>query len=115
WVALAGAAAGCASQTAAAGGSVNTCFQFGVAAIRHQVTVTALPPACQGLSQVEVNVALDRALQAAAAGVAGNPASARSSAATSRHRLRLGHVSQARQGVVGGVEPRTVRIIQKFF
>ena len=71
WVALAGAAAGCASQTAAAGGSVNTCFQFGVAAIRHQVTVTALPPACQGLSQVEVNVALDRALQAAAAGVRG--------------------------------------------
>ncbi len=70
-VVLAGAAAGCASQTAAARGSVNSCFQFGVAAIRHQVTVTALPPACQGLSQAEVNAALDRALHAAAAGVRG--------------------------------------------
>ena len=48
---LAGAAAGCTSQTGAAGGSVNACFQFGVAAIRHQVTVTALPPACPGLSR----------------------------------------------------------------
>jgi hypothetical protein len=70
-VVLAGAAAGCASQSAAAGGSVNSCFQFGVAAIRHQVTATALPPACQGLSQLEVNVALGRALHAAAAGVSG--------------------------------------------
>jgi hypothetical protein len=33
--------------------------------------VTALPPACLGLSQLEVNVALDRALQAAAAGAGG--------------------------------------------
>jgi hypothetical protein len=50
---------------------VNSCYEFGVAAIRHQVTVTALPPACQGLSQLEVNVAVDRALHAAAAGVSG--------------------------------------------
>jgi hypothetical protein len=70
-VVLAGAAAGCASQSAAAGGSVNSCYEFGVAAIRHQVTVTALPPACQGLGQLEVNVALGRALHAAAAGVSG--------------------------------------------
>jgi len=70
-VVLAGAAAGCASQSAAAGGSVNSCYEFGVAAIRHQVTVTALPPACQGLTQLEVNVALGRALHAAAAGVGG--------------------------------------------
>jgi manganese efflux pump family protein len=70
-VVLAGTAAGCASPTPTAGGSVNSCFQFGVAAIRHQVTVTALPPACQGLSQAEVNMALDHALHAAAAGVRG--------------------------------------------
>jgi hypothetical protein len=68
---LAAAAAGCASQTAAGVGSVNSCFQFGMAAIRNQVTVTKLPAACQGLSQVEVNVALDQALHAAAAGVRG--------------------------------------------
>jgi hypothetical protein len=70
-VMLVGTAAGCASQTARAAGSVHSCFQFGVAAIRHQVTVTALPPACQGLSQVEVNAALDNALHAAATGVRG--------------------------------------------
>jgi manganese efflux pump family protein len=70
-VVLAGTAAGCAGQTGAVGGSVNSCFQFGVAAIRHQVTMTALPPACQGLSQAEVNAALDKALHEAAAGVRG--------------------------------------------
>jgi hypothetical protein len=69
-VVLAGGA-GCSGQAPAPRGSVNSCFQFGVAAIRRQVTVTVLPPACQGLSQLDVNVALDRALQAAAAGAGG--------------------------------------------
>ena len=70
-VVLAGAAVGCSAQPAVPRGSVNSCFQFGVAAIRRHVTVTVLPPACQGLSQPDVNVALDRALQAAAAGAGG--------------------------------------------
>jgi hypothetical protein len=70
-VVLAGAAVGCSAQPAVPRGSVNSCFQFGVASIRRHVTVTALPPACQGLSQLDVNVALDRALQAAAAGAGG--------------------------------------------
>jgi hypothetical protein len=69
-VVLAGVA-GCSGQAPAPRGSVSSCFQFGVAAIRRQVTVTALPPACQGLSPLNVNVALDRALQAAAAGAGG--------------------------------------------
>jgi hypothetical protein len=50
---------------------VTSCFRFAVGAIQRQVTVTSVPAACQGLSQVEVNAAVDRALQAAVAGVPG--------------------------------------------
>jgi len=63
--------AGCSSQPAVPRGSVTSCYQFGVQAIRRHVTVTAIPAACQGLSQLEVNIAVSRALQAAAAGVPG--------------------------------------------
>ncbi len=63
--------AGCSSQPAVPRGSVTSCYQFGVQAIRRHVTVTAIPAACQGLSQLEVNMAVSRALQAAAAGVPG--------------------------------------------
>jgi hypothetical protein len=52
-------------------GSVSSCFAFGEAAIRHHVTVTALPPACEGLSRAEVNEATSRALHAAVAEVLG--------------------------------------------
>ncbi len=68
---LAGLVAGCSSQPAVPRDSGNACYQFGLAAIRHHVTVTAVPPACQGLSQLEVNEAVGRALRAAAAGVRG--------------------------------------------
>jgi len=67
---LAGAA-GCSSQPAATQSSVLSCFQFAARAIQHHVTVSAVPPACQGLSQVQVNVAVSRALRVAAAGVRG--------------------------------------------
>jgi hypothetical protein len=40
-------------------------------AIRHHVTVTTIPADCRGLSQIDVNVAVARALHAAAAGVHG--------------------------------------------
>jgi hypothetical protein len=63
--------AGCSSQPAATGSSVTSCFQFAARAIQHHVTVTVVPAACQGLSQVQVNVAVSRALRAAAAGVRG--------------------------------------------
>ena len=68
---LAGVVAGCSSQPAVPRGSVTSCAQFAVGAIRRQVTVTAVPAACQGLSPVEVNVAASRALRALAAGVRG--------------------------------------------
>jgi len=50
---------------------VTSCTQFGIRAIRRHVTVTAVPAACQGLSQVELNVAVGRALRTAAAGARG--------------------------------------------
>jgi len=68
---LAWTAAGCSSPSAVTGGSVTSCYQFAARAIQRHVTVAAVPAACQGLSQVEVNVAVSRALHAAAAGVRG--------------------------------------------
>ena len=70
-VVLAAAVAGCSSPPAVPRGSVNACYHFGVEAIQRHVTVTAVPAACQGLSQLEVNVAVGQALHAAAAGVRG--------------------------------------------
>jgi hypothetical protein len=63
--------AGCSSQPAAAKSTVTSCYQFAARAIQRHVTVTAMPSACQGLSPVQVNVAVSRALRAAAAGVRG--------------------------------------------
>jgi manganese efflux pump family protein len=70
-VVLAGAVAGCSSPPAATGDAAASCYQFAASAIQHHVTVTGVPPACRGLSQVEVNVAVSRALRAAASGVRG--------------------------------------------
>ena len=70
-VVLAWAAAGCSSPSAVTGGSETSCYQFAARAIQRHVTVTAVPAACQGMSQVEVNVAVSRALRAAATGVRG--------------------------------------------
>jgi manganese efflux pump family protein len=64
-------AAGCSSPSAVTGGPAASCYQFAAQAIQRHVTVAAKPAACQGLSQVEVNVAVSRALRAAAAGVRG--------------------------------------------
>jgi hypothetical protein len=71
---LAGAAAGCSSQPAVTGGSADSCYLFALSAIQRRVTVTSVPAACQGLSQEEVNVAVDRALHAATATVLGKVA-----------------------------------------
>jgi manganese efflux pump family protein len=70
-VLLAGAAAGCSSAPTAKPGSVTSCFQFAAGAIQRHITVTEVPAACQGLSQVQINVVVSRALHAAAAGVRG--------------------------------------------
>jgi hypothetical protein len=68
---LAGTAAGCSSQPAVTQGSVSSCFQFALGAIHRHVPVTAVPAACQGLTQLEVNETVNRALRDAAAGARG--------------------------------------------
>ena len=74
---------------------MNSCYQFGVEAIHRHVTVTALPAACRGLSQLEVNAAVDRALQAAAAGVRGKAGQRRVIARDSPYLASLIHAVPA--------------------
>jgi len=70
-IVLAALAAGCSGEPAVTGNSAASCLQVAARAIQHHVTVTAVPAACQGLSQVDVNLAVSRALRAAVAGVRG--------------------------------------------
>ena len=71
---LAAAMAGCSSQPAVTVGTTNSCFEFALSAIQRHVTVTSVPAACQGLSPLDVNVAVGRALRAATAGARGKVA-----------------------------------------
>ncbi|HTU08409.1 MAG TPA: hypothetical protein VMG13_22875 [Trebonia sp.] len=61
--------AGCSGQTAISQASVESCVQFGTTAIRHQVTVTSLPPACRGLTAAQIDLAVGTALRSAGSGV----------------------------------------------
>ena len=79
-------AAGCTSQPAVSRASVTSCAQFGESAIRQHVTVTGLPPACQGLTAAEVNQAVGTALRSAGSGV-GNKALRRARIAAASHYL----------------------------
>ena len=62
-------AAGCSRQPDPPRASVASCVQFGVAAIRNHVTVTALPPACQGLTAAQIDSAASTAVRSAGTGV----------------------------------------------
>jgi hypothetical protein len=64
-------AAGCSRQADPPRASVASCERFGVAAIRDHVTVTALPPACQGLTAVQIDSAASTAVRSAGADVRG--------------------------------------------
>ena len=68
---LATLAAGCSRQPDTSRASVESCVQFGIAAIKHQVTVTSLPPACQGLTGAQIDFAVGSALHSAAIGAHG--------------------------------------------
>lgn len=93
-VALAAATvAGCARPSPAARGSVGACTEFGIGAIRHHVTVTARPPACQGLTRLQVNLAVSGALHSVAAGLPGK----------ARQRARILRVSRYLQRLVTAV------------
>jgi hypothetical protein len=89
-VALSAAAVtGCASAPAATRGSVAACTQFGIEAIRHHITVTARPPACQGLSKRQVNLAVSGALRSVAVGAHGKARQRARIAAASRYLQHL--------------------------
>jgi len=62
-------AAGCSRQADPPRASVASCERFGVAAIRDHVTVTALPPACLGLSPTQIDSAAGTAVRSAGIGV----------------------------------------------
>ncbi len=65
-------AGGCAHQPATPPrASVESCIQFGIAAIQRHVTVSAVPQACQGLTRSQVNYAVGRAVYAMATTVRG--------------------------------------------
>jgi manganese efflux pump family protein len=71
-VMLAGLAAGCSHQSAGPQrASVQSCIQFGISAIKHHVTVTSVPAACQGLTRAQVNFAVGSALHVMAIGPGG--------------------------------------------
>jgi len=78
-------AAGCSSQPATSTASVESCAQFGESAIRHHVTVTTLPPACEGLTAAQVDAAAGTAIRSAASGVPGKALRRARSAAASRY------------------------------
>ena len=79
-------AAGCSSQPVTPQASVGSCTQFGEAAIRQHVTVTALPPACRGLTAVQVDAAVGTALRSAGSGVS-DKAQRRAQIAAASHYL----------------------------
>jgi manganese efflux pump family protein len=62
-------AAGCSRQADSPQASVASCERFGVAAIRDHVTVTAVPPACQGLTPAQIDFAASTAVRSAGVGV----------------------------------------------
>ena len=71
-VMLAGLAAGCSHQSVGPQrASVESCIQFGLSAIKHHVTVTSVPAACQGLTRAQVNFAVGSALHVMAIGPGG--------------------------------------------
>lgn len=78
-------AAGCSSQPAVPRGSVASCTEFGVTAVREHVTVTSLPPACQGLTRAQFSFSVSSALHSAAIGVHGKVAERERLGAASRY------------------------------
>jgi hypothetical protein len=89
-------ATGCSRQPETPRASVESCIQFGVAAIRHHVTVTSLPPACRGLTRAQVNFAVGSALHSVAVGAGGKV----------RQRERIAEVSHYLEDLPAAVPPQ---------
>jgi hypothetical protein len=88
-VAMPLAVAGCARPAAPGRGSAEACVQFAVGAIRQHETVTVRPPACQGLTRLQVNLAISDALHTVAAGLHGKARQRARIASASRYLQRL--------------------------
>jgi len=55
--------AGCGAASTTKHATTQSCFAYGVHALRRHETVTSVPPACAGLSREQVNAAVGRALR----------------------------------------------------
>ena len=55
--------AGCGAAGTTEHATTQSCFAYGVRALRRHETVTRVPPACAGLSREQVNAAVGRALR----------------------------------------------------
>jgi manganese efflux pump family protein len=55
--------AGCSTGAPSSQATADACYVFGVRAIQRHITVTAIPPACAGLSRQQINLAVVRAVR----------------------------------------------------
>src|SRR5213078_1447400 len=58
------AAACSADRSVTSRATVASCYTYAVRALNQRVTVTAVPPACTGLTHEQINLAVDRAIRA---------------------------------------------------
>jgi hypothetical protein len=91
-------AAGCARPATDTRGSVPSCVQFAIGAIKRHETVTARPPACRGLTALQVNQAVSGALHSVAAGLRGKAHQRARMLSASRYLQRLLTAVPARPG-----------------
>jgi hypothetical protein len=89
---------------------VESCVQFGIAAIKHHVTVTSLPPACQGLTGAQVDLAVGSALHSAAIGALGKVRQRERIAKASRYLEHLVVSVPAQRGKPQGLAPAAGQI-----
>lgn len=107
---LGAVAAGCSSRPAAPRSSVASCTAFGVWAVKRHVTVTALPPACQGLTRAQFSDAVGSAVRTAAVGGGGKLGQRERLAAASGYLRYLVAKVAAPHGQPSAVVPASPRI-----
>ena len=68
--------------------TVNSCYAFSVGALQRHIKVTAVPPACAGLSHAQINLAVARAVRTVI-GSRPKPAARRAAIGASRYLAHL--------------------------
>ena len=84
-----------------------------MSAIKHHVTVTALPPACQGLTAAQVDQAVGTALRSAASGVNGKALRRQRIAAASQYLANMFVTIPAPHGVPPQPAQAAARLVSK--